>query len=110
MRDADTAVRVMHGVLVRGESPLVVLSHLARQMRLLLQAKDYPGLTSDQLAQTIGVHPFVARKVSQQAERFTDGQLERALATLLDADIGIKTGKLDDVTALDLVVTALCSA
>lgn len=109
LRDADSAYRVVRGVLVRGESPLVVLSHLARQTRLLLQAKEYPSLMPDQLAQTIGVHPFVARKAVQQAERFSEAQLESALSALLDADIAIKTGTLDDVTALDLVVAALCA-
>lgn len=109
MRDAGTAYRVMRGVLARGESPLVVLSHLARQNRLLIQAKDYPNLNSDQLAQTIGVHPFVAKKVSQQAGRFTLTQLEDAHAALLNADVAIKTGRMDDVTALDLVVAAMCA-
>ena len=110
VRDAGTAFRVMRGVLVRGESPLVVLSHLARQTRLLIQAKEYPNLSSDQLAQTIGVHPFVAKKVGQQAERFSVRELESAHAALLDADIAIKSGKLDDVTALDLVVAAMCGS
>jgi DNA polymerase-3 subunit delta len=109
LRDAGTAYRVMRGVLMRGESPLVMLSHLARQTRLLIQAKDYPNLNSDQLAQTIGVHPFVAKKVSQQANRFSIAQLESAHVALLDADVAIKTGKMDDVTALDLVVAAMCA-
>lgn len=109
LRDADTAYHVMRGVLARGESPLVVLAHIARQTRLLIQAKEHPDLNADQLAQTIGVHPFVARKVSQQAGRFSADELEGAHVALLDADLAIKTGRLDDVTALDLLVAALCS-
>jgi DNA polymerase-3 subunit delta len=109
VRDGEGAFRIVRGVLARGESPLVVLSHLARQNRLLIQAKEHPGLTPDQLAQTIGVHPFVAKKVSQQAERFSIGELESAHVALLEADLAIKTGRLDDVTALDLLVAALCS-
>lgn len=108
LRDAGTAYKVVRGVLVRGESPMVVLSHLARQTRLLLQAKEYPHLNSDQLAQTIGVHPFVAKKVGQQAERFSERELTRAMSALLDADIAIKTGRMDDTTALDVVVAAMC--
>jgi DNA polymerase-3 subunit delta len=108
LRDAGSAYRVMRGVIVRGESPLVVLSHLARQTRLLISAKDYPNLNSDQLAQTIGVHPYVAKKAAQQAERFSLRELEGAHAALLDADIAIKTGTMDENTALDLVVAALC--
>lgn len=108
LRDAGTAYHVMRGVLVRGESPLVVLSHLARQTRLLISAKDYPNLNSDQLAQTLGVHPFVAKKVTQQAERFSLRELEGAHGALLEADIAIKNGAMDENTALDLVVAALC--
>ncbi len=108
LRDAGAAYRVMRGVIVRGESPLVVLSHLARQTRLLISAKDYPNLNSDQLAQTIGVHPFVAKKAAQQAGRFSLRELESAHAALLDADIAIKTGAMDENTALDLAVAALC--
>jgi len=110
LRDAGSAYRVMRGVLARGESPLVVLSHLARQTRLLIQAKDYPDLSGDQLARTIGVHPFVAKKASQQAGRFSTQELESAHGALLEADVAIKTGKLDDLTALDLVVAALCGS
>jgi DNA polymerase-3 subunit delta len=108
-RDADAAWRVMRGVLARGESPLVVLSHLARQTRLLIQAKEHPDLNPDQLAQAIGVHPFVAKKVSQQVGRFSINELESAHIALLDADVAIKTGRMDDVTALDLLVAALCA-
>jgi DNA polymerase-3 subunit delta len=50
----------------------------------------------------------VAKKVSQQAERFSLHELEGAHAALLDADIAIKTGAMDENTALDLVVAALC--
>jgi len=108
-RDADAAYRVMRGILGRGESPLVVLAHIARQTRLLMQAKEHPDLGPERLAQTIGVHPFVARKVTQQAGRFSMDELERAHMALLEADLAIKTGQMDDMTALDLLVAQLCA-
>jgi DNA polymerase-3 subunit delta len=108
-RDAGAAFRVSRGVLARGESPLVLMSHLARQMRLLISAKEHPNLNSDQLAQTIGVHPFIAKKVLQQAGRFEMSELASAMRAILDADVAIKTGHMDDTTALDLLITALCA-
>jgi len=108
-RDANVAYRVMRGILGRGESPLVVLAHIARQTRLLMQAKEHRDLRPEQLAQTVGVHPFVARKVLQQADRFSMDELERTHMALLEADLAIKTGRLDDVTALDLLVAQLCA-
>jgi len=109
LRDGDGAFKFVRGVLVRGESPLVVISHLARQTRLLIQAKENEDLAPDALAQHIGVHPFVAKKVSQQAQRFSMSELISAHAVILDADVAIKTGKMDDVTALDVLVAAFCS-
>ncbi len=109
LRDGDGAFKFVRGVLVRGESPLVVISHLARQTSLLIQAKENEDLAPDALAQHIGVHPFVAKKVSQQAQRFSMSELISAHAVILDADVAIKTGKMDDVTALDVLVAAFCS-
>jgi DNA polymerase-3 subunit delta len=108
-RDAEAASRAVRGLLARGEPPLVVLSHLARQTRLLIQTKEHPNLSPEKLAQTIGVHPFVARKLSQQANRFSIDELERTHIALLQADLAIKTGNLDDVTALDLLVAQWCA-
>lgn len=108
-RDAAAAYHAVGSVLARGESPLVVLSHLARQVRLLIQAKEHPHLPSEDLARVIGAHPFVAKKVAQQAAHFTPEELERALVALLEADAAIKSGRLDETTALDVLIAALCA-
>ncbi len=108
-RDAEAAYRAMRGLLARGESPLVVLAHIARQTRLLIQAKENADLSPEQLARVVGAHPFVAKKASQQAGRFSLSELEQAHAALLEADLAIKTGRMDDVTALDMLVATLCA-
>lgn len=107
-RNADEAFRVVRGVITRGESPLVVLSHIARQTRVLIQAKEHPNLSSDMLAQTIGVHPFVAKKAGQQASRFSRAELLAAMDALLETDAAIKTGRMDENAALDVLIAALC--
>jgi DNA polymerase III subunit delta len=108
VRDGRTAFRLMRGVLARGESPLVVMTMLARQTRLMLSAKEYESLPAEQLAQAIGAHPFVARKIEQQARRFSTGELERAHLAIMEADVAIKTGRMDDLTALDTLVAMFC--
>jgi DNA polymerase III subunit delta len=109
VRNAGEAYKVVRGVVGRGESPLVVLSHIARQVRVLIQVKDHPQLSSDALAAAIGVHPFVAKKASQQAGRFQHHELTGAMQALLEADIAIKTGRMDENTALDVLIAALCA-
>ncbi|NJM41189.1 MAG: DNA polymerase III subunit delta [Anaerolineae bacterium] len=108
LRNGEEAFKFVRGVLVRGESPLVVLSHLARQTRLLIQAKENEHLSSDAFAQLIGVHAFVGKKAMQQAGRFNLAELISAHEAVLNADIAIKTGLMDDVTALDVLVAAFC--
>jgi DNA polymerase III subunit delta len=109
LRNADEALRVVRGVITRGESPLVVLSHIARQMRILIQIKEHPDLHGDALAQAIGVHPYVAKKAGQQAGRFGMREMHGAMQALLDTDIAIKTGRMDELAALDVLIAALCN-
>jgi DNA polymerase III subunit delta len=108
VRNGEEAFKFVRGVLVRGESPLVVLSHLARQTRLLIQTKENEHLSGDAFAQLIGVHPFVGKKAMQQAGRFNLAELVSAHEAVLNADVAIKTGLMDDVTALDVLVAAFC--
>ena len=107
-RDAAAAYRIMRGVLARGETPLIVLSMIARQTRLLIQARENERLSPDELAGLLGVHPFVARKLAQQAGHFSLDELVQAHIAAAEADFAVKTGKLEDVTALDVLVAGLC--
>ncbi|MCX6017138.1 MAG: DNA polymerase III subunit delta [Chloroflexi bacterium] len=107
-RDAGVAWKEMRNILTRGEHPLVLLTHLARQTRLLIQVKDNTGMGEQELATALGVHPFVAKKTMQQAGRFRDDELRSLLHALLDADIAIKSGTMEADAALDVMVAAMC--
>jgi DNA polymerase III subunit delta len=109
VRDGRSAYRLMRGVLARGESPLVVMTMLARQTRLLISAKENEALPPEQLAQAMKVQPFVAKKSAQQAQRFSMAELERAHLAVAEADLAIKTGRMEDVAALDTLVAMFCA-
>lgn len=110
VRDGRAAYRLMSGILARGESPLVIMSMLARQTRLMISAKEFQNLNGDQLAQAMNVKPFVAQKSSQQARRFSVPELERAHTAIMEADLAIKTGRIDELAALDTLVAVFCGA
>ncbi|MGQ9902779.1 MAG: DNA polymerase III subunit delta [Anaerolineae bacterium] len=109
-RDGAAALRILRGVLGRGEQPLIVLTMIARQTRLLIQAKEHNQLPAPALAQRLGLHPFVAEKLSHQARNFSMSQLERAHIAVMETDLAIKTGRMEDVVALDVLVAELCAA
>ncbi len=108
-RDGAAALRILRGVLGRGEQPLIALTMIARQTRLLIQAKENDRLAPAEMAQALGLHPFVAEKVARQARNFSMTQLERAHIAVMETDLAIKTGRMEDIVALDVLVAELCA-
>jgi len=108
-RDGRRAIRELHRLLDLGENALGLLAMITRQFRLLIQVKDLQekNVPAPEVAQALGQHPFVIEKIGQQARNFSIEQLERIYSHLLDIDVGIKTGEVSDVLALDLLVAEL---
>ena len=109
-RDGRTALHLLHKLLDENAAPLYLLSMIVRQFRILIQVKELSaqGLAASTIAKRAGLHPFVAEKAQRQAMNFSMGQLEVIYARLLETDLAIKTGRMEDVLALDTLVAALC--
>jgi DNA polymerase-3 subunit delta len=109
--DAGTAAATLHRLLDGGEHPLAIFGMIVRQFRLLIQVKELEqrGASLQDVTKELNLHPFPARKLHVQAIRFTSAQLDAIYHHLLDTDLAIKTGKLDQVLALDLLVAELTS-
>jgi DNA polymerase-3 subunit delta len=110
-RDGATAAQLIHNLLDHGNDPLYLFAMIVRQFRLLIQIKELStaGLTPPAIAQEIKLHPFPTRKLYVQARNFTLEQLERVHRHLLEIDVQLKTGKIDRLVALDLLVAGLAS-
>jgi DNA polymerase-3 subunit delta len=107
-QDGRNAARLFHELLAQGSDPFYLFSMFIRQFRLLIQARellDERHLSAD-IARLIGVHPFVAGKLAQQARRFTLPDLEAIHTRLLEIDLGVKTGRTDLATALQLLIAS----
>jgi DNA polymerase-3 subunit delta len=77
-----------------GDPPVRALFMIARQFRLIFQAKAYmlQGLTEKDFAKELGVHPFVAGKVCRQSANYSAEALEAAIKLLRDCDLDLKSG------------------
>jgi DNA polymerase-3 subunit delta len=108
-RDGVRATRLLHNLLDHGNEPLYLLAMIVRQFRLLIQIKELAdeGLDPPSIAQTIKLHPFPTRKLYAQARNFAQEQLEHVHRHLLELDVQIKTGQINSVVALDLLVAGL---
>lgn len=88
------------------EAPLLIFFMLVRHYRLLLQAHCLldQGLSQQDFNTALAVHPFVARKMREQAVSFNRKVLENILVALQDADLQIKTGEVGPTSALELLL------
>ncbi|HVO43970.1 MAG TPA: DNA polymerase III subunit delta [Aggregatilineales bacterium] len=110
VRDGKTAIRLIHRLLADPkQQPLNLLGMINRQFRLLLQAREVLDAGGDMrnLDKILSISPFVARKLAPQARNFTLDQLESIYRLLLETDQAIKTGRVSDALAIDLLVTQL---
>jgi DNA polymerase-3 subunit delta len=74
-----------------GEAPAKILGMLARQVRLLIRAKEGVGSNPAELAGRLKVPPFKVKSLAQQGARFSDAALKRHLAMLHRVDFNLKT-------------------
>lgn len=106
----EKALAVLLRLLALGEPPSVILVMLARQLRLLLRTQEglQQGLNTAQLAQELGVLPFVAEKLQRQAADLSAPRLQEQLLRLQEADQQIKTGMAAPQLLLEKVILDLC--
>lgn len=107
-RDRKTAIGVFHQLLV-DQDQMRIFSMIVRQFRLLLLTReimDYNGTEAD-IARRLKLHPYVARKISNQARRFSQNQLDTIYRLLLEIDSETKTGVMSVDINVDLLIAEI---
>jgi DNA polymerase-3 subunit delta len=86
-----------------------IFGMVVRQFRLILLGKEIldSGGGENEIASTLKVHPYVARKVTAQARRFTQPDLEAIYHRLLSIDVATKSSEMDADLSLDLLIADL---
>lgn len=108
--DGPAAARLMrHALDADAEPPLRLLAMIARQYRLLIHAKalQMQGRKAPDIAHEVGVPDWTAQRLLNQAARHTFARLEQGMESILAADEAIKTGRLTDREAMDVLLAEL---
>ena len=111
LRQREKAMRVLHELLDAGAAPAYLLAMIERQFRILLQVKDLQarGVAPSGMQKALGIsHSFIIDKSLRQAQHFSLPKLESIYGRLADLEQEIKTGEIEDLLALDLLVVELC--
>lgn len=93
----------------RGANQVMIIALLASHFGLLWRAKEaeIKGTSQSSLPKALGVHPYSARKASQQARNWSFRELEAALNLLCDVDENLKRGRTDPDRAMDYLLSSL---
>lgn len=93
--DRATAIRILRILEAARADPQYLLAMIHRQLRLLVMAADCfeRGVPASQLAVELGVHPYVAQKVAQQARTASLTSIRALYPRLLDFDRQLKSSR-----------------
>ena len=110
-RRSSQALRLLQEERWSGASDHYLLTMIGRQVRILLGARalldDNPAAMKQELANELGVHPYVAQKALAQARGFTLEGLMRVHDQLFDFDRKMKSGRITADLAVDLTAVSL---
>lgn len=108
-RDADKALYYISELIQAGESPVGMLSMIARQFRILLQCQILMdnGYSVKEIASEIHLPFFVVNGCKSQLKNFTRQQLVSALRLCLVTDVRMKSTSFKQDMLIEELVFAL---
>ncbi len=107
-RQTKKALALYEDLLTLKEPPMRILFLIARQFNQLLQVKELMGKGMDKsgIASKLKIPPFAAGKLMPQARTFSKEQILSYVSSCVDAEEAVKTGRLSDRLAVELLLTA----
>ncbi len=103
------AGRLLEEQLSAGLADTYLLNMFIRQFKILLRIKQAieNGQTSRQMATSLNLHPFIIQKGIGQARNFSLIFLKKILDQLVKIDFEMKTGRLDTLAGLNLLLAKI---
>lgn len=108
-RRHEEALALLYDLLQQREEPIKIIALIVRQFRMVMQAKMLggQGFTQQQMASRLGVHPYAAKLAYEQSRHYKEAELGKILNEVAELDYQIKTGQVDKVMGLELLLLKL---
>ena len=106
-RQVRKAMDLYEDLLTLKEPPMRILFLIARQFNQILQVKELAGKGMDKgtIASRLKLSPYVAGKIMLQARSFTKEQILEYVTLCVDTEEAVKTGRIQDRLAVELLIT-----
>ena len=108
-RKQKAALELYYDLLALREPPMRILFLIARQCNMLLQAKEMKlkGHDNRTIGSKLGVPPFIAQKILNQASKFKTSTLRRAVQQCVEAESAVKTGRMNDMMSVEILIMSV---
>lgn len=105
------ALDLYYDLLSQKEPAMRILFLIARQFNQLYQIKELrmQGFDAGTIAQRMKIQPFIVKKSLAQAGHFELDTLRQAVEDCVDAETSVKTGRLGDNMAVELIIVKYSS-
>ncbi len=105
-KNMQSAISIYKNLLVNKTSPFIILNMIARQFRIILQVKYLynKGYNINSISSELGLRDFIVKEAFKQSKNFSIKILLQALNECLATDENIKTGKMLDELAVELLI------
>lgn len=102
----NQALKLYYDLLTLREKPLSILFLITRHFNILLQVKELTehGQNHSVIASRVSVPPFAVNKYIAQTKNFSKGRLLEALENCASMEEKIKTGRLNETMAVELLL------
>lgn len=106
------ALDLYYDLLALKEAPMRILYLIARQFNqiMLISELNEQGLGREAIAEKLGIQSFIVRNGIRYARSFSAEQIRYAVETAVQTETDVKTGKLDEKLAVELVIVEMSKA
>ncbi len=103
------ALSLYYDLLTLKEPPMRILVLLARQYNLMLLVKSLKekGFDHKTIGAKVGLSPYVVGKYVTQASRFRTSKLREAVRKCVEAEETVKTGRMNDVMSVEVLIMSV---
>ena len=109
-KDATRAAMLYANLIAAKESPLMVLTMLARQFRYYLQCTHLASAMSQKdIAAKLALHPFAVREFVEGGRNFSREAMLATFEACLETDYAIKSGQIGDVLGVEVLIIKTCA-
>lgn len=105
-KEKGKALTMYQEMVKDGEEPIKIIALLASKFRLMYQATELTrlGYSQQDISSTLGVHIYPVKLAIQSGLKYKTNLLLSYMKKLSELDIQIKTGKIEPVLGLELLL------